>query len=71
MTTDNKTRGSEMGGQKKRVLVGLIGALLVAAGCGSTHSDAELRQALAVPIGTSSDAPAGADRRRIGGGSRP
>jgi branched-chain amino acid transport system substrate-binding protein len=51
-----------MAGQGKRVLVGLMGALLVATGCGSTHSDAELRQALAVPIGNTSEAaqPTGA-----------
>ena len=46
-----------MTGQGRRALAALAGGLLVATGCGSTHSDAELRQALAVPIGATSDAP--------------
>jgi branched-chain amino acid transport system substrate-binding protein len=37
--------------QGYRVLGALAGALLLATGCGSTHSDEELRQALAVTIG--------------------
>ena len=50
-----------MTGKGKRTLVALMGALLVTAGCGSTHSDAELREALAVPIGATRDAPQAGD----------
>ena len=50
-----------MTGQRKRWLAALVGALFVAGGCGSTHSDAELRQALAVPINATSDSPQAGD----------
>jgi branched-chain amino acid transport system substrate-binding protein len=50
-----------MTGKSRRALATLIGALLVTAGCGSTHSDEELRAALAVPIGATTDAPQATD----------
>ena len=42
-----------MGRQAHRVAGALVAALLLATGCGSTHSDEELRRALAVPIAAS------------------